>query len=157
MNGSGIYLWNNGFSVLFEIGAYDRSMRNAFLADGIEQRDHSGKPMMPAKLPPGANVVAVHRSDLHAALTQAANRAGARVVTGAEVVEARADGSIFFASGESVRADVVIGADGAWSTVRNTLGLLLSQEQTMEGALRTVVKATQDEMPAESRGHCIEC
>lgn len=157
VNGSGIYLWNNGLAVLSEIGAYDRAMRNAFLATGVEQRDHLGNAMVPAELPPGARVVAVHRSDLHAGLTDAATRAGARIVTGTEVVEARADGSLFFASGDSAHGDVVIGTDGAWSPVRNTLGLLLSQEQTREGALRTVVKATQAEMPVNSRGHCIEC
>ncbi|WP_159070487.1 NAD(P)-binding protein, partial [Achromobacter xylosoxidans] len=70
--GSGIYLWSNGLAVLSEIGAYERAMRNAFLAEGIEQRDHTGQVLVPALLPPGLRVLAVARSDLLAGLEAAA-------------------------------------------------------------------------------------
>ena len=62
VSGSGIYLWSNGLAALSEIGAYERSMRNAFLPEGIEQRDHAGEVLVPALLPPGLRVVASARS-----------------------------------------------------------------------------------------------
>lgn len=154
--GSGIYLWSNGLAVLSEIGAYQRAMRNAFPAEGIEQRDHTGQVLVPALLPPGLRVLAVARSDLLAGLEAAARDAGARIVTGAEVVAAEADGTLVFANGDRAHADLVIGCDGIASPVRRALGLELHRQRAQEGALRSIVGATQQELPPSARGRCIE-
>ena len=156
VSGSGIYLWSNGLAVLSEIGAYERAMRNAFLPEGIEQRDHAGQVLVPALLPPGLRVVAIARSELHAALEAAARAAGARIVTGAEVVDAGTDGTLTFANGDRAKADLAIGCDGVWSPVRRALGLEQVHQRAEEGALRTIVQATQEELPAAARGKCIE-
>lgn len=154
--GSGIYLHNNGLAVLTELGAYDRVMRNPFMGRGVEQRDHRGEVILPAMLPPGRQVVSVPRRDLLAGLEQAARAAGVRIVTGADVVEARADGSLIFASGDRVTADLAVGCDGVASPVRRALGLEQYHERTAEGALRTTIRATQADMPEDARDRCVE-
>ncbi|WP_198140035.1 FAD-dependent oxidoreductase, partial [Achromobacter xylosoxidans] len=107
-------------------------------------------------LPPGLRVLAVARSDLLAGLEAAARDAGARIVTGAEVVAAEADGTLVFANGDRAHADLVIGCDGIASPVRRALGLELHRQRAQEGALRSIVGATQQELPPSARGRCIE-
>lgn len=155
-HGSGIYLHNNGLAVLSELGAYDRVMREPFLGGGIQQRDNRGQIILPASLPPDARMVAVPRSDLIAGLQQVARDAGVRIVTCTDVIDARADGTLVFANGDFAQADLAIGCDGVWSRVRQGLGLELYLAQTVEGALRTIVRGTQDDMPVDTRGVFVE-
>lgn len=157
VNGSGIYLWNNGLDVLSEIGAYDRVLKTPFLGEGIEQRDHLGNVFLPAILPPGSRLVCIHRRDLHAGLEKAARDAGAEIVTGAEIVDAQSNGHLVFANGDHAVGDLLVGCDGAWSSVRRSMGVELYHQLTAEGALRTTIYATQEDFPPEARGRCIEC
>ncbi|WP_300303267.1 NAD(P)/FAD-dependent oxidoreductase [Ferrovibrio sp.] len=157
VSGSGIYLRDNGLNVLSELGAYDRVMRNPFLGRGVEQRDRLNNLVHPARLPPGRRIVAVPRADLLAGLEQAARDAGVKIVTGKEVVDAKANGTLVFANSDELQADLAIGCDGIWSAVRRGIGVEQSRVRSYEGALRTIVKATQAEMPEEVRGNFIEC
>src|SRR5690606_23866200 len=65
-------------------------------------------------------------------------------------------GELRFANGETRRADLVIGADGIWSKVRETLGLEQVHDQTLEGALRTMIPALPDDFAPEDAGKYIE-
>lgn len=156
VSGSGIYIQSNGLAVLKDVGAYDRAIGDAFRGAGIEQRDHLGNVILPAAMPPGREMVSVPRRDLLAGLEEAARGAGVEIVTRALVVDARADGTLIFANGDQVQADLAIGCDGVWSPVRRALNLEEYHQRTDEGALRTIVTATQDDMPPEARGRCIE-
>ncbi|HKS73074.1 MAG TPA: NAD(P)/FAD-dependent oxidoreductase [Terriglobales bacterium] len=156
VTGSGIYLHNNGLTVLSELGAYERAMCNPFLGRAWEQRDHLGQIILPGDLPSSVRMVSIPRSDLMAGLEGAAREAGVQVVTGLEVVEARSDGTLIFPNGDRIQADVAIGCDGASSRIRRSLGLELYHERSSEGALRTIVRGTQDEMAPEARGRFIE-
>lgn len=154
--GWGIYIHNNGLSILSELGAYDRVMSNPFMGRSFEQRDHLGQIFHVDHFPPGVRMVSVPRSDLMAGLEQAARAAGVRIEPGAEVVDARADGTLMFASGDQVHADLVIGCDGVSSRVRRALDLELHHERCSQGALRTVIRGTQEDIPEGSRGRYIE-
>lgn len=156
VTGSGIYLHNNGLTVLSELGAYERAMCNPFLGRAWEQRDHLGQIILPGELPPSVRMVSIPRSDLMAGLEGAARSAGVQLVTGLEVVEARADGALIFPNGDRLQADLAIGCDGASSRIRRSLGLELYHERSSEGALRTIVRGTQEEIAPESRGRFIE-
>lgn len=156
VSGSGIYLHNNGLTVLSELGAYERAMRNPFLGRAWEQRDHLGEIIVPGDLPTGVRLVSIPRTDLMAGLEGAARCAGVQLVTGLEVVEARANGTLIFPNGDRIRADLAIGCDGASSRLRRSLGLELYHERSSEGALRTIVRGTQDELTPQSRGRFIE-
>ena len=156
VSGSGIYIHSNGLAVLSEVGAYERAIKDPFMGDGVEQRDHLGNVILPPMMPPGRKMISIPRRDLLAGLEGAARDAGAKIVTNAMVVDARADGTLIFANGDKVQADLAIGCDGIWSPVRRALNLEEFHQRTHEGALRTIVPGTQEEMPPEARGRCIE-
>ena len=68
--------------------------------------------------------VTLRRADLVSALREKATQAGARVVTGEKVVGATETGDrvqVSFDSGNTVDSDLLVGADGIWSTVRTVL------------------------------------
>ena len=123
VSGSGIYIHNNGLTVLSELGAYDRAMCAPFMGRAFEQRDHLGQTICAEPSPPSVRMASVPRSDLMAGLEQAAGAAGVHIAPGAEVVDARADGTLTFANGDQAHADLVIGCDGTSSRIRRALGL----------------------------------
>ncbi len=66
----------------------------------------------------------VHRSDLHAALVAAARRAGAELVTDADVVDAVTEGDrvhVTLADGSVHAADALLALDGLHSTLRRKI------------------------------------
>jgi len=56
----------------------------------------------------------------------------------------------------SGEADLAIGADGIWSKVRQALGLEQVHEQSLEGALRTMIPAREGDIPAADSSKYIE-
>ena len=154
--GSGIYVHSNGLAVLADIGALDHAVQGAFMGDGVEQRDHLGRVILPPAMPPGRKMTSIPRRDLLEGLEGAARRSGVQIVTNAMVVDASSDGTLIFSNGNKVQADLAIGCDGVWSPVRRALNLEEFHQRTAEGALRTIVPGTQDDMPADARGRCIE-
>lgn len=68
--------------------------------------------------------VTLQRADLVHALRETAVRAGARVVTGERIVDATESGDRVHTrleNGNTVDSDLLIGADGIWSTLRTVL------------------------------------
>lgn len=155
-SGSGIYIWENGLKVLNALGAGADVLRNPFHGLAFEQRDQRGEVIDPGPLPTDKRLITVPRSVLLNALRDAAIRAGVTVRTGCEVTGASASGELTLATGEIVEADLVVGADGVWSMVRRSLGIEQVHEQTLEGALRTIVPGTQDDLGANGRDRYIE-
>ncbi|MGZ5184173.1 MAG: FAD-dependent oxidoreductase [Caldimonas sp.] len=156
VSGSGIYLWSNGLKVLKDVGAFDRVCRDPFWSKGVENRGRNNEMLAPAGLPPGLEIICVARSHLLEGLEEAARRSGVRIVTSAPVVSASPNGSFKFANSNTVEADLAIGCDGTSSPVRRALGLERLFMRSDEGALRVIVKATQDDMPPDMRGRCFE-
>ncbi len=68
----------------------------------------------------GAPYLQIHRADLLAILAEAAQRAGATVRLGAAVAGVE-QGALLLSDGGAVEADVVLGADGLRSAVREAL------------------------------------
>jgi 2-polyprenyl-6-methoxyphenol hydroxylase-like FAD-dependent oxidoreductase len=91
------------------------------------------------------------------AIRKAAERSGVIIRTSAEAIGATAHGELQFAAGRSDTADLAIGADGVWSTVRRALGVELFHEQTFEGALRAIVPGTQSDLGEGGTDKYIEC
>jgi len=155
-SGSGIYIWENGLKVLEALGAYEHAVKGAFRGTHFEQRDNRNQVIESAAIPPDRRLITTERSQLLAALRDAALAAGVTIKTRAEVIGATPRGELLFASGETVRADLAIGADGIWSKVRQTLGLELVHDQSLEGALRTMIPAKAGDIPAADASKYIE-
>src|ERR1700761_3567754 len=154
--GSGIYVWENGLRVLDAIGA-EVSGNYPFRGRAIEQRDHLNVVIDDGALPPDLRLITIPRKELLGAIRTAAEKAGVVIKTGSEVIGATAWGELQFAAGRTESADLAIGADGIWSTVRAALGLELFHEQTFEGALRAIIPGTQAELGEGGQDKYIEC
>jgi salicylate hydroxylase len=68
--------------------------------------------------------ITIRRADLMSALRTAAQDAGAHIVTGERVVDATETGDrvhVTLENGNTVDSDLLVGADGIWSTIRAAL------------------------------------
>jgi 2-polyprenyl-6-methoxyphenol hydroxylase-like FAD-dependent oxidoreductase len=125
--GSGFFLWANAMAALRQIGCADEVARVAAPIARFEQYDWRGKhlatwPVAEMSQPAGVPSVCVSRADLYQELLSA---------IGPEVLQLGAECTGFtqddhgvtahFADGRSTRGDLLIGADGARSTVRQAL------------------------------------
>lgn len=133
--GAGVAITRNGMAALEAIGVDDavRAVARQILVAGFQ--DPSGRwllriPDDRADFRSTTTIWGVHRRRLHAALQQAAEAEGAELVTGAEATSVRPGA----AGGEpavvtwrtdtgahSTESDLVVAADGIWSTIRAQL------------------------------------
>jgi 2-polyprenyl-6-methoxyphenol hydroxylase-like FAD-dependent oxidoreductase len=142
--GAGIYLFENALRVLEEIGAYDDlAARAEQIFDG-DLRDHNDRLVIRRNERRAVNsrLFVALRSDLHGALARAATAAGAEIVTGSRALAATPDGRLELASGFGDRADLVVGADGVHSRVRDSLGLATSIVDLQDGCGRHLIPRT---------------
>lgn len=105
----------------------------------------------------GADRMLYHRQDLHAALREAATttegdwegKPGVVIKTAAEVVDCdTAEGTVSLKGGETLKADIIIGADGIKSAIRNAV---VGEERTAQptglSAYRMLIPAAK--LPTE--------
>ena len=149
--GAGLQLSPNAMRVLDALGLGDGVAGIAFEPESAELRlGRSGRLIFSIPLGHqavaryGARYVHVHRGDLHAGVAQAVRARGGEIHTGHEVVGVAqgADGvEVRFAAGEPVAGDVLIGADGVHSTVRDALFGPVQPRFTGYAAWRLLVPA----------------
>lgn len=142
--GAGIWIWENGVRVLANIGGAEDAFADCtpvprYLERDARQRIIRTMPLAPVDSKSGVRMFCVTRQQLLMAIHAAAVRAGVEVVTSSEVVAARPEGELETAGGKTYRADLVVGADGVNSKVRDSLGLLRSRQGHVEGAIRVLV------------------
>jgi 2-methyl-3-hydroxypyridine 5-carboxylic acid dioxygenase len=138
--GAGIFLWENGLRVLEEIGALGHVLAGSYEAPAWEERTADGTLLgsRPFPLPGGGRMVTLTRQRLHDALVSAARVAGVRFETGSRVLGADPEGGLLIGDG-AVTADVVIGADGIRSSVRDSVDLLDDRSEFEVGVYRVLV------------------
>lgn len=142
--GAGIVLWHNGLKVLDALGVTDPLMANSMTPPfyetrkqgvSISEEDFGGLPWR-----------TMTRPHLHKVLLDAALDAGVEIQTGSQVVGADASGSIKLASGAEYKADLVIGADGVKSKVRDSLGFEQERTKSRDGITRFLVPRHKAEL-----------
>ncbi|MFG2050663.1 FAD-dependent oxidoreductase [Micromonospora sp. NPDC048935] len=126
--GAYLFLASNGLNALDSFGMKDEIVRRGLDMRSVVAYSHAGRRL-------GASPFGRHRadatptqmidrSDLYGALLEEAQRQGVPVEYGKRFVDLKetADGvRVFFEDGGSADGDVVIGADGVWSRVRETV------------------------------------
>jgi 2-polyprenyl-6-methoxyphenol hydroxylase-like FAD-dependent oxidoreductase len=142
--GAGIYLWENALRALEVIGAFEPDAAAGENVLDTQLLDHRHR-LLQRQWLRGARLYTVLRSDLHQALRTAAETAGARIQTSSEVAAASADGVITLKDGSTIRADLVVGADGVGSRVRESLGLGRSVTDLKDGCGRHLIERTADD------------
>jgi 2-polyprenyl-6-methoxyphenol hydroxylase-like FAD-dependent oxidoreductase len=146
--GAGIYLFENALRVLEAVGAFDDvAARAERILDG-DLRDHANRLVVRRNERRAVNsrLYVALRRDLHTALARAATAAGAEIVTGSRVLGALPEGRLELAGrrpGEPV--DLVVGADGVHSRVRDSLGLAASIVDLQDGCGRHLIPRRPDD------------
>ena len=132
--GAGIVLWNNSLQVLKAIGAYDALEPRSMVPPFYETR--SQNVTVSKETFDGLPWRSMTRKALHEVLVEAAAKAGVELKVDSEVVTADPSGSVTLASGEVRSADLVIGADGVLSKVRDSIGFEQTRTKSRDGITR---------------------
>ncbi|MGE0038136.1 MAG: FAD-dependent oxidoreductase [Xanthobacteraceae bacterium] len=146
--GAGIYIWENGLRVLKALGAYEDVVQSAHEAPLYEARlrDNSVLSSEAFGLPGRGRMLTMTRKHLYDAMLRVARAAGVEIVTSSEAAGAEADGTLVLADGRRLAADLVVGADGVRSNVRDALGLLKQRTKHRDGVIRLIVQRSPDEV-----------
>ncbi len=142
--GSGITVQGNALAVLREVGAWERTKIHGYgfdqtgflLPDGTAVAEiddiKTGGDDLPA-------TVGMERPKLARALVDTAEEAGARLRFGTTVASLQQDDSgvdVVFSDGREDRFDLVIGADGVRSSIRDLIGIEVGPTPTGMGIWR---------------------
>ncbi|MGB7034250.1 MAG: NAD(P)/FAD-dependent oxidoreductase [Xanthobacteraceae bacterium] len=153
--GAGIYLYENGLRVLEAVGAYDDAVRGASYAHTREVRDGNDR-LISVHHWTGSRVFSIVRQNVINALAAVAARAGVEIVTNSEVASASSDGVLTLADGHTVKAELIIGADGSNSRLRDTLGLLAKRKFLVDGCTRLLMDKTAAERETKDGAKTVE-
>ena len=153
--GAGIYIWENGLRVLETLGVLDAVSAGAIPATRHEKRDQDGRAFASAGFTPDARLIVPLRKTLLTALADALVAAGGELVFGSRPVGATPDGQLLFLDGRPVQADLVVGADGINSQVRDSLGLLAWRRPARQFGYRIMIPREPAELETPAgRAHC---
>lgn len=135
--GAGIVLWHNTLKVLEDFGLIDEieagSMTPPFYETRVQNAIVSDEALT------GIWWRTMTRPFLHSVLVGAAQREGVEIVRNSEVVGATEAGVITLADGSELEADLVVGADGVGSNVRDSLGIQYERQRSRDGISRFLV------------------
>ena len=133
--GAGLLLQPTGMAVLERLGVLDEVRAGAAPIERVVGSTVEGRRFMDLAYS-GECGLGVHRGALFTALRGAAEREGARVLAGAEVVQRRRVHELIDAGGATYGPyDMIVGADGARSTVRRFLPFRARIHEHRWGAL----------------------
>ncbi|MEO3416225.1 NAD(P)/FAD-dependent oxidoreductase [Roseovarius sp. CAU 1744] len=145
--GAGIYMWENVHAALKDLGVFDK-VKEA----GVESHyprmllDHRNKEVNLRRDKDSVpDLIVLLRTDLHRILAEAAISAGAEIVTNSRVIGATPEGNLEFSGGMGPRADLIVGADGVFSRVRDSLGLVKEMYQVRDGCGRHLIERKPDD------------
>ena len=154
--GAGIYIYENGLRVLEAVGAGAAAVAGANPAHTREVRDEHDRVISVHRWDASARAFSIVRQQVINALAAAAARAGVEIVTGSAVAGASAAGELVLADGRRLKADLVVGADGSNSRVRDSLGLLAQRRLLPDGAIRLLIAKTAQERASEAGKKTVE-
>lgn len=140
--GVGIGIWRNGFEVLENIGVLGKLADLGSKIARWQMLDEKQRVINDVR----SGVTVMLRTQLHRALVDEAKRSGVRIETNSNVVSADRSGALMLESGQTLKADFVVGADGYNSKVREALGLAEKVDIVSSSYVgRTVVPRTDRE------------
>lgn len=142
--GAGIYLWHNGLRVLEAVGALDDVLLGSHTPPTYEtwmQNKSVSKETfngLPWRI--------MTRRHLHNALLKRAKEVGVEIRVNSEAVSADADGRLTLQTGEILEGDLIVGADGVGSKVRDSLGFEQDRWVSTDGIIRLIVPRKKEEL-----------
>lgn len=157
--GAGIYIWSNGLHVLDAVGVKERAIAGAHYGPVMEMRDHLNRVTeeIPMNGPGKATLVTILRETLLETLADRCRELGVEIRPGSAAIGAEAEGVLLLEDGSRREADLVIGADGINSRLRDSLGLLGHRRGLGDGAVRLMIPAAaRDALPEAERDKYVE-
>ena len=142
--GAGIYIYENGLRVLEAVGAYEAAVKGAPSAHTREVRDRNNR-LISTHRWAGSRVFSIVRQNVINALAAAAARAGVEIVTNSAATGASPHGELILGDGRQLKADLIVGADGSNSRLRDSLGLLAKRKYLVDGCTRLLMEKTAAE------------
>lgn len=148
--GAGLYLKENGLRALEDLDIAGDALARAVRLDRMDIVDiPSGRSL--SRDATQIRVYTVLRTDLHRAMATAATAAGVEIATSSTGVAATPGGRLSLREpGQEVQADLIVGADGVASAVRQSLGLGRAVKTLPEGATRLLVRRLPGELGCRS-------
>jgi 2-polyprenyl-6-methoxyphenol hydroxylase-like FAD-dependent oxidoreductase len=143
--GAGIFVWENGLRALEAIGAIERATARAEPIDRWELRDERGRRLQGSWMQGAGRLNLILRTELHRALADVCLRSDVDIVTNSSVSYATADGELLLEGGESHRADLIVGADGVYSRIRDALQLSVGVRDLQDGCGRHLIPRTDSD------------
>lgn len=134
--GYGIALSLRAQQVLAAIGILEELVEGRPPLRRREARDHLGGLVGHLDWP--HTIFFIERTVLLQRLLDIATRLGVEIVTSSEVIDANSDGEITLGDGTTWMADLIVGADGAYSRVRNGIDPASELELLNYGAARAL-------------------
>ncbi|MFD1212921.1 FAD-dependent oxidoreductase [Arthrobacter sp. GCM10027362] len=142
--GAGIVLWHNSLKVLEAVGALEAVLQDSMTPPFYETRMHHES--VSHEDFGGLFWRTTTRPYLYKCLLETARAAGVEIVTGSEAVAATPDGTLTLASGRTLEADLVVGADGVKSRVRDSIGFEQERWKSRDGITRFLVPRLKDRL-----------
>lgn len=152
--GFGITTHANGLRVLKAVGAYEDTVRDANPLSVSELRDSEDRLISHTRY--RAQSIRVSRYRLVAALAERGRALGVELAFNSAAAGADRAGELRLESGPRLKADLVIGADGINSRVRDSLDLIRSRRIKADGAMRLVIPRLPEEVASEDANKVIE-
>lgn len=145
--GAGIFIWENGLRVLKAVGAYDDVIAGAHDAGVYEVRDRGTVvERMRFDATTGSRMLTMTRQTLYDAILAVARRRDIELLVNSEAVAASPDGVLETRDGRRWPADLVVGADGVASRVRDSLGLQQERQASPLGIVRVLAPRCKAEL-----------
>src|SRR5262245_54840469 len=142
--GAGIFIKANALRVLQSFGVLDRIRQDCVVLREARTFDKTGHILQRRTIPEANAVWNIQRQHLIRTLFDRAIAVGAEVHTDHAVEAASPEGTVRVMGAER-QADLVIGADGVNSMVRRSLNLNLPVQAPRSGAIRLLVRRTEQE------------
>ncbi|MFJ7728506.1 FAD-dependent oxidoreductase [Neobacillus sp. NPDC097160] len=150
--GAGLYTWENGLKVLETIGVFDEATQNVEFITNLDMIDKTYGLMHSTKFTNESRFCVIPRRDVHKALVRACERAGVKIETNAETVSADPSGTVQLRDGRTFKADLIIGADGVHSNIRNSLNIGI-KEVVGNGAWRALIPRIEEDKTGVAEEH----
>lgn len=139
--GAGLYCWKNALDALRELGVYEKVAATG-VASHVPRllQDHMGREInLRRDDDPAPELIVVLRTELHRILAERAVECGAEIVTDSPVLGADPEGRLEFRDGLGPKVDLVVGADGVFSRVRDSLKLATQVADLRDGCGRHLI------------------
>ena len=146
--GFALTIHGNGVKVLKALGVFEAAIEGAMRISRLETRNVRNETTL--ALTPASALYRISRQHLIATLAAAAEQRGVEVLVDSPVVSAKPDGQLVLENGQVCKADLVIGAEGVNSHVRDAIGVRVSRIVLQAGgACRMVIPRSAAEKALE--------